>query len=228
MKKILISVIIILLIVLISFALTKGIVFLNIKSIQNIKTESNKLENSFNEANELANKTYPEEEQGLQEAIKNLKIAKQEYESKNSYNTEDNKIGSIEVKTYKIHYLWTILGNYRKNNGIQSLTLDLKTTEMEDVYDLEFTLVGAYTNITEFLYDVENDEELNFEIKNFNIGSQTTNTEGNDINSTIDENNTNKSTTTQKNTSTEETKKTNDGYTLQAKFTVENIGITLD
>lgn len=176
MKKILISVLIILLLVLSYFALAKGISFLKIKSINDIKNASNKLESDFNEANELSSKTYPSEVESLENAIKQLKISKQEYENKNIYNADENLLGAIEVKTYKIHYLWTILGNYRKDRGVQSLTLDLKTTEIKDVYALQFTLIGAYTNITDFLYDIENDEELNFDIKNIKIEPYTTTT----------------------------------------------------
>lgn len=227
MKKILISVLIILLLVLSYFALAKGIGFLKIKSINDIKNASNKLESDFNEANELSNKTYPTEVEALESAIKQLKISKQEYENKNLYNTDENSLGTIEIKTYKIHYLWTILGNYRKDRGVQSLSLDLKSTENQDVYDLEFTLIGSYTNITDFLYDIENDEELNFEIKDFSISSaintdQTNNTEDN---ATEPEQQNNNTENTQEN---EQAQAQGDGYSLQAKFTVENVGITLD
>ncbi len=229
MKKILISILIILLLVLSFFALAKGISFLNIKSINNIKEASTKLENGFNEANELSNKTYPSEAQGLEDAIKELKISKQQYENKNLYNSQEDSLGNVEIKTYKIHYLWTILGNYRKDRGVQSLNLDLKSTESEDVYDLEFSLIGSYTSITDFLYDIENDEELNFEIKNFDISSQiTTNTENNT--SETEQINDNTQETEQVNDSTEEKQQQtqSDGINLQAKFTVEDIGITLD
>lgn len=168
MKKLLISILTILLLILSYFALAKGINFLNIKSVNSIKAASNKLETDFNEANELSSITYPAEVEELENAIKELKISKQNYESKNLYN-EDDSIGALTIKTYKIHYLWTVLGNYRKDRGIQSLTLDLQSTEIKEVYDLKFTLVGPYTNTIDFLYDIENDEELNFEVENFEM-----------------------------------------------------------
>ncbi len=238
MKKILISVIIVLLLILSSFALAKGIGFLKIKSINDIKTASSKLDEDFNEANELSNKTYPEEVEGLEEAIKKLKISKQEFENKNLYNNEKVSLGTVEVKTYKIHYLWTILGNYRKDRGVQSLNLDLKSTQTKDVYDLEFTLLGSYTSITDFLYDIENDEELNFDIKNFTISSEITDT-SNRNSSTQSENqnkvlgnttntNNNNSDNDTNNSDDENKKQKSDGMILQARFTVENIGITLD
>lgn len=235
MKKILISIIIVLLLILSAFALAKGINFLKIRSINDIKTASSKLEGDFNEANELSNKTYPEEVEGLEEAIKKLKISKQQYESKNLYNDEKLSLGTVEVKTYKIHYLWTILGNYRKDRGVQSLNLDLKSTQAQDVYDLEFTLLGSYTSITDFLYDIENDEELNFDIKNFTISSEITNTSNRNSNTQSESQNKVLGNTTNNNNSNDtnnaenaEKKQKSDGVTLQARFTVENIGITLD
>lgn len=230
MKKILISVLIILLLILSYFALAEGIGFLKIKSINDIKNASIKLDNEFNEANELSNKTYPSEVEALESAIKQLKINKQKYDNINLYNSEESSLGTIQIKTYKIHYLWTILGNYRKDRDIQALTLDLKSTNTKDVYDLEFTLMGTYTRITDFLYDIENDEELNFEIKNFNISSNLiTNTNQTNAEQTnTNQNNTEQTNKNQNNQNTTNTKPTSDGITLQAKFTVENVGITLD
>lgn len=239
MKKILISVLIILLLVLSYFAVAKGIGFLKIKSINDIKNASNNLENEFNEANELSVKTYPSEVDALEEAIKKLKENKQEYENKNIYNTDENLLGAIEIKTYKIHYLWTILGNYRKDRGVQTLTLDLvQSATLKDVYDLQFTLVGEYTRITDFLYDIENDEELNFEIKNFSISSNINNsqtgstnaqkdTEGKNINVSNQQNNQQNEQTTNNLNGNQNNEDKNKNL-LQAKFTVENVGITLD
>lgn len=233
MKKILISVLIVLLLILVYFAIWRGIPFVKIKSVGDIKNASNNLDKDVEKANELANQTYPAQTQTLNEAIKNLKLAKQEYESKNPYNSEQLNIGALEVKTYKIHYLWTILGNYRKDEGVRTLTLDLKSTASSDIYDLQFTLVGEYIPITDFLYDIEDDEELKFEIKDLSIVSlknatesasnantantaNTTNTTGNTVNA---------NTTTQKTLTTNEEK---NGTLLQATFTVKNVGITLD
>ena len=241
MKKILILILIILLLVLTCFAILKGISFAKISSIKDIKNASNKLDQIIDNANVLAEKTYPSEKQELETAIINLKKAKEEYESKNPYNAEELNIGAVEVKTYKIHYLWTILGNYRKDEGVRSINLDLKSTTAKNIYDLQFTLVGNYVSITDFLYDIEDDEELKFEIKNLNIAkteqavattSNNTNTITNSIKSTNTVNTTNKNTvnTTSKNTlKTKQNEDPSEGGTiLKATFTVENVGITLD
>lgn len=236
MKKILISVLIVLLLFLTYMMLDKGINlgFIKINSIKDIKNESANLDKNMDRANELSNKTYPTEIEGLEDAIRKLKISKQDYENKKTNNENDEGLGTVEIKTYTIHYLWTILGNYRENAGVRTITLDLKSTENVDVYDLDFTLIGNYTSITDFIYDIENDEELNFEIKNFIISSVSTkkvNTEEQESKVPQKENDI----ASNNNSKNEEEKKDNssdyddeNGTILQATFTVENIGITLE
>lgn len=247
MKKLLISVLILLLLILTYFSLSTGVDFLNIKGLKSVKAANDDLEKKLNEAKEISAVTYPSEVEGIDEAIKKLKISKQDYDNKTANSKKQDSIGTVQVKTYKIHYLWTILGNYRKDRGVKSLNLDLVSTQSEDVYDLQFTLNGAYTSITDFIYDIENDEELNFEIKDFQISSgilsstpterTDSETDTNNSNNVLDnsQNSDNNSSDTQQqnsnsNTNTDNTQSTGtgDGITLQAKFTVENVGITLD
>lgn len=227
MKKILLAVLAILLLVLTYVLLFNSISIGNFKieSISGIKNASKNLEQDENKANNLIDETYPKEMTSLEETIKSLKIAKQKYEAKKIYNTDENELQTIQIDTYKIHFLWTRLGNYRKDRGVKSLNLDLKSTQTSDVYDLEFTLIGTYSSIIEFLYDIEDDEEINFDPKDFKITSQvietqqsTTNTvENNTINNKTNNTNTNNSVETE-----------NDGINLKATFTVKNVGITLD
>lgn len=243
MKKILISILIVLLIILTYLAIWRGLA--KIKSLNDIKAESEKLDKTKNSATELAEQTYPKQTSELDEAIRQLKLAKQEYDNKKPYDLEQSSIGALEVKTYKIHYLWTILGNYRKDEGVRSINLDLKSTNVKDVYDLQFTLVGNYVSITDFLYDIEDDEELKFEIKNLKIVkteekvATTSNTQNSSINGIpTNQTTTNVANTTKNTTTNTKTNKTSDntkeedpsegGTILKATFTVQNIGITLD
>ncbi len=249
MKKILISIIILLLIIVTCFAIFKGISFAKIKSIKDIKAETKKLDTNIQNAEKLANETYPKKVQTLEYAIKNLKLAKQQYENKKPTDPNASTISTLEVKTYKIHYLWTILGNYRKDDGVRSLNLDLKSTTNKDIYDLQFTLVGTYVSITDFLYSIEDDEELKFEIKNLKISKtdeKVAVTSGEQSNNPLTTSALQKTNTTKTNTAKTNTAKTNTANTtnttsnssktdvseggtiLKATFTVQNIGITLD
>lgn len=214
MKKVLLSILIILILILAYVGFSKGISvgFIKINSIQNIKLANVDLEKDFNIANQLANITYLEEISKLETAITKLKSTKQEYKNKSSYSEGNEIIETTHIKTYTIHYLWTILGNYRKDRNLKSINLDLKAGQGENIYNLEFTLIGNYVGITDFIYDIENDEELNFEIQNLKISSEMAVASNNGQNSEKD--------TTQATTS--------DGNIIQATFTVNNVGITLE
>ena len=241
MKKILIFILIILLIILAYFSIAKGIPFLHINSFNSIKVANTNLDNNYNTAKEIANITYPAQVEQIENAIKDLKIRKQQYDNKKLSGEDGTALGNIEVKNYMLHYLWTILGNYRKDRGVQTLNLALKTTQAENVYDLEFTLLGKYTNVTDFIYDIENDEQLNFEIEDFSISSEIEDLSSTSTADTSDESDSNildnsensdsqKENNNQSNNTTDENKESNqgDGIILQAKFTVKNVGITLD
>lgn len=236
MKKILISIIIILLI---GLGYTISVKSLNIgtlklESINDIKSASTNLEQKFNTSKEISAQTYPKSIEDLDNVVRDLKKVKLEYEAKTLNNQEaQTNLGVIQVEKYNIEYLWTIIGNYATKNGV-TLTLDVKSSNAEDVYNLNFNLEGTYIGITDFIYNLEDDSDLKFEIKDFKISSEKITT--NDKKITIadeeneNENETNKSTNQQNNTTTqkETTTKKSDGITLYATFTVENVGINLN
>ena len=241
MKKILIAILIIILLVLsyVIFAKSINIGFIKVDSIKDIKAASSNLENKFEEANELSNKTYPNEVDNLENAIKSLKLSKQEYDNKKAYAKDDEEIGATQIKKYEIDYLWTVLGNYRKDRGVNVLNLDLKSTQTANTYDLEFTLIGSYVSITDFIYDIEDDEQLNFDIENFAVSSEITlgddetqNNENNNNNEENDDANNQENTQNTNNENSdsedEDTPKKTDGSILQATFTVRNVQILLD
>lgn len=225
MKKLLISIIIILLLGLCYVVGTKGIKAgaLKLDSIKDIQAASENLEEKFDESKEISAQTYPTSIDDLDKVVKELKIAKQQYEAKTAGDPDaSTSLGVIQVDKYNIEYLWTIIGNYATKNGVK-LTLDIKSTNTSDVYNLNFKVQGKYVGITDFIYNLEDDDELKFEINDFKISSQNDETKTNT--NTIVQNNSAKNNTANKN-STNTTKK-NDGVNLYASFTVENIGINL-
>ena len=255
MKKILISIIIILLI---GLGYTIGVKSLSIgqlklESVGDIKNASANLDQKFNTSKEISAKTYPKSIEDLDKVVRDLKTAKQQYQAKTLNNPDvQSNLGIIQVEKYNIEYLWTIIGNYATKNGV-TLTLDIKSTSAQDVYNLNFNLEGKYIGITDFIYSLEDDSELKFEIKDFKISSDkittkntATNVTDNEVtsnengdnqesNNTVNDNsktnsnstNTNQQDTTANN-SQDNTESKGDGITLYATFTVENVGINLN
>lgn len=255
MKKILISIIIILLI---GLGYTIGVKSLSIgqlklESVGDIKNASANLDQKFNTSKEISAKTYPKSIEDLDKVVRDLKTAKQQYQAKTLNNPDvQSNLGIIQVEKYNIEYLWTIIGNYATKNGV-TLTLDIKSTSAQDVYNLNFSLEGKYIGITDFIYSLEDDSELKFEIKDFKISSDkittkntATNVTDNEVtsnengdnqesNNTVNDNsktnsnstNTNQQDTTANN-SQDNTESKGDGITLYTTFTVENVGINLN
>lgn len=232
MKKILIGAIIALLIGFNCLILIKGVKVGSIKleSVRDIQAKSKNLDDTLTNANDLTKKTYPSQIEALNSAIKNLNLAKEQYQNKTANMTDTTELGMVQVKTYKVEFLWTIIGNYATKEGA-ILTLDIKNTQNKDTYDLAFNLTGSYIAITTFIEDIENDENLKFEIENLEISSGITNTtETNNKTNNTNSNNTTNNTSNKTNTNTNSTVSTqkNDGKILQATFTVKGVTIELN
>lgn len=108
-----------------------------------------------------------------------LNSAVQEYKNKKSqYDTlvlegkiTEETVTSMEM--YDVDFLWATIGNYATQKGV-TLQFDISKSATkasispEYVYcDLNFTITGDYIAITDFVYSIENDDKLNFEIRNF-------------------------------------------------------------
>ena len=171
MKKILIGVIILILLILGYFMCFKGIALgrFKISSISDIKKDSNKLDKKLDEANRISAQTYPKGISNLESAEKKLNSSKKEYESKISYNTANQDIFTTYLKSYKIETLMVNLGRHSKQNSLKDFRFDLKTTNKSNVYDLDFTIAGSYESIYNFIYSIENDTDLSFEIVDLSI-----------------------------------------------------------
>lgn len=183
MKKFLISILVILLMVLTYFLVLKDITIgsWKNKNVGNIKELDSKLNEQIDTATKLNNQKYPDSIANLETAIKNLKIAKEKYQSKLNYMSDNVELGVVQIKEYKIERLWVTLGNYAKEENVE-LKMDIVGNSVEDgVYDLEITLIGGYIGITDFIYDIEKDDTLGFKILNFkilpNATAQTTETQ---------------------------------------------------
>ena len=117
----------------------------------------------------------------------------------------NSELGVTQIEKYKIEYLWNKIGSYAKKEGI-GIDLDIQETSIPETYNISFSLKGSYVGITDFLYDIENDDELNYKVNNFKVEPST-----NTITSSSGETTVNTDTTT-----------------LIATFTVENIIINFN
>ena len=84
---------------------------------------------------------------------------------------EENEYVAMDI--YDIDFLWTNIGLYATQNNVtlqfdvsKSATATTISTEYV-MCDLNFTVTGDYIPITDFIYNIEKDDKLNFQISNF-------------------------------------------------------------
>lgn len=226
MKKVLISILIVLIVILTFFVVFKNI---NIgewksKNINDIKNLNSELEQKINNAKQLNNQDYPNEVNKLDDSMEKLKIVKKKYQNKMEYVSGNVDLGGVSIKNYKIERLWIALENYAKNENVE-LKLEVVDAASKGLYDLNITVAGEYIGITDFIYDIEKDDTLGFKILNFKLtpyaATTTTNNDTNNNTTSNTKNTDDQNQTTQTTTSTTSVRVDK----LTATFKVEGVEI---
>ena len=183
MKKLLISIIIILVFILTVATIIKGLEIGNFKilGITEIKQQNKNLDDKIKDATKLASTDYQKKLSDLDKTVKEFKKTKSSYDDMINVSTDNEVQAANQYGVYEIGMLWIELGNHAKSEGItmdvsaKNLTaVDTKTTtEVDKKYtcDLYFTVTGTYAGIAGFIEDVEDDSKLGFRIDEFKMMS---------------------------------------------------------
>lgn len=180
MRKILISVLIMLLIAVGYLMIFNGLDVFGAKilSVGQIKEQSDQLDDKLQQVSTLTSTDYPKAIKELNDSTKQLLIEKSNYADLVSYSSSEDITSSTQIEKYEVEYLWAKIGNHATKNGV-TLKLDIKTssTGTPNQYDLNFTANGKYVSISEFIAALEDDSSLGFKIEDFKITATTDSTE---------------------------------------------------
>lgn len=178
MKKLLISVLIVLLVVLAYFAMFQGISLGNIRvlSVKQIMEANEDLTNKIEVTTSLIKKEYPSKKETLSTEITQLLEKKEEYFDIAKISTEGEISKANTEETYLIEYLWARVGRHATSKGVK-MKMDVYAGDMGDasIKNLAFTCEGNYVAVINFVSALEDDSELNFKIENFKLVPNTTN-----------------------------------------------------
>ena len=174
MKKILITILIILLLALAITTIFNGFKIgdFEVLGYKSVGAISQELENKITEATTLTSVTFPEKLSSLTTASRQLLTTKEQYQDKVAYSSEEDVRRANEIETYQVDFLFTRLGNHAKKFGLE-IDLAANLTSATGVYNLNITLHGKYTLIADFVRAIENDSELTFTIENFILTPET-------------------------------------------------------
>lgn len=105
-----------------------------------------------------------------------LETSKKAYiTAKDSYNNiTDDQIETIKEATKEEHYyidwLWIVLGEYADQNNLTLHVVDSRTgSEASKQGTVQIQVLGRYSDITNFVFEVENDVELKFKLDNMSM-----------------------------------------------------------
>lgn len=153
-----------------------------ISSIRELESSSKRLETASLELERNSTTDFENKKAQLKKVIQTYNDTKEEYEQiipPSVENPTEPIVGSELKDIYDVAFLWTILGNYATEEGID-LKFDIiknftsansinNTSSNYIVCDLKFVITGQYINLTDFIYDIEDDDRLNFEINDFTM-----------------------------------------------------------
>ena len=171
MKKLLILILIALVLALTIFTIINGISIGNfsILGIKQIQSKNAELEENVTEATKLASSTFPSKVSELNASMKKLNEEKASYDEMVAVSDTGDVQTASRLSNYTLDFLWTEIGTHATSEGVNidiSLTAG---TGGENVYNMNFTAVGSYVGISEFIRDIEDDSDLAFKIEEFSM-----------------------------------------------------------
>lgn len=153
-----------------------------VASISKLESSSKKLEQEALELEKNSTTDFEQKKKQLSKIVKDYNKAKDEYEEIVPPSIKDSTDAIIEEELkdiYDVDFLWTIIGNYATEEGVdlefnvnKNLTSASSINNSSSNYvvcDLKFVITGQYINLTDFIYDLEDDDRLNFEINDFSM-----------------------------------------------------------
>ena len=172
MRKFLFAVLAILILVLVFFLVRDGLSIgkINILGVTEIQALNGQVDQKIAEATELTQKDFNAENQKLNDALEDVATQRERYETVLAQSSKEDIQEALTQEKYEVEKLWISIGNYADEHNVKvNMQITNSSSGIAEVKDLRFTVNGSYVGITDFIYDLEDDAELEFKIENFNM-----------------------------------------------------------
>lgn len=98
----------------------------------------------------------------------NFEAKRDEYAKLEAEASEEEIAEANKKQEYLLDYLWIVIGNYANDNNVK-----FKMTTDDVNLRINFDITGSYISIINFIYDIENDENLKFNLNGIELASST-------------------------------------------------------
>ena len=170
MRKLLFALILCFMLLITGIVIVKGVDkgAIEIWGIKTIMLENDNLDEENDKLTKLVKDNYATSLAGLDQTAESMQRSKTTYEEKAVLLSKSDFY--LQTEEYEIEFLWTKIGNYARDEGVV-LKMDVAKSQLEGRYDLNFNATGKYSDVTQLIYDIENDSKLGFKIEKFKMTS---------------------------------------------------------
>jgi len=169
LKKILLGTLLLLTVIIFFSAILTGIGLFGVPKLAKINTNSNTLKQTVQISKKIAEEDYEFAISQLNQTREEVEKAKQEYEEMCSLTSNSSKSASDE--NYTKEFIWVKLGTYAKENNLEAKfePIQMGAQANGNVCNINYTLLGNYIDIIDFIYEIEDDDDLNFIVENLEM-----------------------------------------------------------
>ena len=129
-------------------------------SYAKIKSKNDTLNSKISELNKLNGAEYSSAKAQLESARQVFNTKKNAYDALAASASAAEIAEANKREEFLLDYLWIKIGNYANANNIKVLINPTSDSE------LNFDVSGPYISVINFIYDLENDGELSFNVNN--------------------------------------------------------------
>ena len=186
MRKILLMLLIALLLTLLVMTTVYGVTLSDFHlgyCVQDIIDKNKELDDYILYLQDKIDTDYENSKLALNSSFNKLQTKKETYYNRIQYSTEEEIKEANTTEQYKMDFLWANIGLYGTRNNCKKLRIEISngTSGITNEYNLNFSLVGYYLDISEFVYAIEKDPNLGFKIEEFTLVSDGTTGDENDL-----------------------------------------------
>lgn len=141
---------------------------IKIYSYNEILTQGDSLTSKLNQINRLNSTDILSAKNSVQTEKANFEAKRDEYAMLEASASKDEIAEANKKQEYLLDYLWIVIGNYANDNNVK-----FKMTTDDVNLRINFDITGSYISIINFIYDIENDENLKFNLNGIQLASST-------------------------------------------------------
>ena len=144
----------------------------NAMSITEILEQGDVLNEKIKKVKNLNEVELPAAERKVKVETDGFDAKKTTYERLESQASEYEIAEANKKQEYLLDYLWIVVGNYANDNNVR-----FKMVTDDTNMKINFDITGSYVSIINFIYDLENDKNLNFHLNGIKMaGSSSSDT----------------------------------------------------